>query len=187
MKSSIVTCLLLVGITMTAFSQQPSGRRGLDQIDLLTVQRAATQNGTPIDVDLETFQLLEPLVRYCKELERDYKTNVLDSNKPLTPESMAAVFARKADAIHRSLFLIRKIKDVSPPVAALLNETDGFGRDFTLIAVSLYDDDRADAVYDDIVRLGRKYGLGDQPDKRQLVGAVLNRLNANFTRLKLAQ
>jgi hypothetical protein len=186
MKYLILIVLVFVCIAAPVCAQQPIVRRGLDQIDLLSMPRTTTPAGSPVNVDLETFQLLEPLVRYCRELEREYKTSVLESNVQLTAESFAGVFTRKSEAIQRSLFLIRKIKEPSPQVSALLNETDAFGRDLAMIAVSLYDDDQA-GVGDDIARLGRKYGAGDQPDKKQLVGAILRRLNANFGRLKLEQ
>ncbi len=146
--------------------------------------RAGTQSDSPVYVDLETFQSLEPLVRYCRELESDYKAALLDANKPLTKVSFFDLFAGKGEAMHRSLFLIDKIKEMPPEVKTLLDENSAYGRDLGLIAASF---DHGDQIGPEILRLGPKYGLGDQPDKKQLVGAILRRLNATFTRIRVVR
>lgn len=185
MKYAVLVTLLFLTVS-TAFAQQPATRRGLDQIDLLSMPRStqASDAGPAVNVDLDTFQLLEPLVRYCREMERDYKTTVIDGNKALTAETFSEVFNRKAEAVQRSLFLIGKIKEMPPQVAALLQETDQYGRDLALIAVSLYEE--SGKPEGDVARVSRKYGMGDQPDKKLLVAAILRRLNANFARVKVA-
>lgn len=186
MKCAIFTCLLLFGASSTAMSQQPSSRRGLDQIDLLSVPRATAQNETAVNVDLETFQLLEPLVRYCRELERDYKSIVIDQDAPLTADKMTSVFMRKADAISRSLFLIRAMEKPSPQLTALLDETDRVGRDLGKVILALHNGETADVVKE-LSALNAKYDVAGNADRKQLVAAILRRLNGNLARLRVAQ
>lgn len=185
MKYATLTALLLLSGILTAYSQQPTTtRRGLDQIDLLTVPRTSAPVGAPVHVDLETFQLLEPLMRYCRELEQNYVTTVMAKDEPLTPASFATIFRSKADAIQRSLFLIRKIEEPSPQLSRLLDETDLIGSDLGVIAFALHSEEPKD-VQREVEGLKKKYAVGDQADLKHLAAAILRRLNANFGRVKI--
>lgn len=183
MKYVVLTSLLFLGVATDALGQQPA-RRGLDQIDLLSVPRTNAQNDRPVEVNAELFELLEPLVRYCRELERNYKTSVMDKDEPLTPANFGSIFSSKADAIQRSLFLIRKMEEVPPQVAALLRETDQIGWDISIVVGSLFEPPDQH-VLKDLALLSGKYGVSDGADAKQLVAAILRRLNANFARIRV--
>lgn len=186
MRYAVLTALLFLSGTSTTYSQQPTTTRrgGLDQIDLLTVPRTSAQVGAPVNVDLDTFQLLEPLVRYCRELEQSYATTVMAKDEPLTQANFATVFNRKADAIQRSLFMIRKIEKPSPQLSGLLDETDLIGRDLGIAAISLYSGESEEAQTE-VQSLKKKYAVGEKAGLKQLVAAILRRLNANFARVKI--
>lgn len=188
MKHFTLAAILLLSFVVAAYSQQANGRRrGLDQLDLLSLPSSTTSgSAAPIIVDLQTFQLLEPLVRYCRELEALYKTEVLDKPGPLTPAGFDSVFRQRGIAIHRSILLIRKTPDVAPQVSKLLDQTDEFGKDASMVIISAQFPDDEDAKKE-MANVRKKYNAADSMEPKIVIGVILSRMNANFARLRLVE
>lgn len=189
-KRIAIVILMFVATAWVVAAQQPAAerqRRGLDQIDLLSVRTDKTTTvAAPVVVDLATMQLLEPLVRYCRELERSYNAEVMAKPEPLTREAFDKVFRQKATAIHRSLFMIRQMQELSPEVSALLNDTDESGKEIGLVAVGMQLPYELKAQLE-VEFLKTKYGLDDAAGYKELIAVVLRRMNLNFGRLKLSR
>jgi hypothetical protein len=80
--------------------------------------------------------------------------------------------------------MIRKIDEPSPQLSGLLDETDLIGRDLGIAAIALHTED-TDEVRIEVQSLKKKYAVGEKADLKQLVAAILRRMNANFARVKI--
>ena len=166
-------------------------RRGLDQMDLLSVPRststaaAESRDLSKIDVNGATFKLFAPLIGHCNKLENEYRTE-LAGPKTKTAHSYE-YFMNKTGAIYRSSYLIRQIQPLPDDVNGVLDDNDRIAEDAAMILATLaYGGGEASkAQFAEIFRrFGLKQTENSESDRAQLVAAMLGRINSNFARLK---
>ena len=172
-----------------AYSQEPARtRRGLDQMDLLTIPRSADRPS--VNVDLETFELLEPLINHSRGLETFFRENVLA--KPAVPsDDVHEAFGRKTVAVYRSIFLIKEIKKtLSPELRAILDQSSETAKFLGKVAAIV----RFDApitLEKEMSDLYREYGMTTSDDYRadrlRLIGVMVRKLNENFSKIRVVR
>ena len=114
---SIAVVLLLAFGAYGQATAKP--RRSLDSMDLLTVRPSAVQ--TPkrrsVPVDADVYKVLQPLIKYAAEAERQYRASMIDAvAAPADRKASVELAAKRITAIYRSMVLLQSTDGIAQEV-----------------------------------------------------------------------
>jgi hypothetical protein len=188
MKHLAFAVLLTIGFSAASNAQT---RRGLDQLDLVTVSRSAAPAAptSPVEIDLETYKLVAPLIDHCKKLERDYQTSIVEDKIQLGRAVKYQRFMEKSAAVYRSVYLIKQMQTLADPVKAVVDDNQQISEDVANVLATLAYNN-ADTFKEQLAAVSKRFAVTDTgnsvADRERLVTVMLQRMNANFARLKIA-